>query len=405
MRAELAKSVLVPNQRYICLSCRKQSVGLRRERRYQHGGSSASGEAIPKSTEQSTGQEKKKISATQAPSRIRDIIRDFMFNNDASKEEKEKRDGYQDTPSFQVSSTKTVCIMFFSRDTVLIFAKGRSSKLEQRLEATEAKQKTLQQKFATQRRKQLLELHASESSKASREDKTLPVPAPDHPPDVSKSQRKQGTRREKRASRAATRALSKMQKIRPRIKGKSGKGEARGSRKNKEQLLSKSDPLSPVVRKVEGSGGIPVPLIKYGASESKPSEFYEKAEKSSNTAKQKKSADSQPTEGSNRSLQDEADKKTKLTEKLTPLVRKRASEMKSPFRTTMSGSPISEIADEKKIDGSSKSRKSSAKISDVAGFDSLRNAMGRKASKTQTIIEKADATKLNILRKRLPPDI
>ena len=218
------------------------------------------------------------------------------------------------------------------------------------LDDTEAKQKTLQQKFATERRKQLLKLYATQNSKLSKESDTVPVPAPDQHPYASKAQRKKASRRDKRANRALRRVISKRQKAAARAKNH-------------------------VVRRVEGSSGTLRLSLKYEESESKAPEFEREVEKSSDTAKQKKLADPQPTKRSNANSLRETSRKAKLAERL-------------------------EQAHEKKTDGSSKSRKSSTKIPDVAGFDSLQGALRGKASKMQTSIEKADATKLSILRKK-----
>lgn len=46
----------------------------------------------------------------------------------------------------------------------------------------------------------------------------------------------------------------------------------------------------------------------------------------------------------------------------------------------------------------SKSKLSGTPVSDVAGFDSLQGALGRKGAKSKTAIERADATQLEILR-------
>jgi len=53
---------------------------------------------------------------------------------------------------------------------------------------------------------------------------------------------------------------------------------------------------------------------------------------------------------------------------------------------------------ERRRAGGSKSQLSGTPLSDLAGFDSLQGALGRKGAKLKTAIEKADATQLEILR-------
>ena len=87
MPAKLARGVITPNQKYVCLSCRLQSSSLAggRTRRYQrtafpenHGGD-INQESIPKDAE--NGKD------TVSPSGIGDIIRSFMFKSDAKDNE------------------------------------------------------------------------------------------------------------------------------------------------------------------------------------------------------------------------------------------------------------------------------------------------------------------------------
>ena len=87
MPAKLARGVITPNQKYVCLSCRLQSSSLPggRTRRYQHTsppenhGSETNQESIPKDAE--IGKD------TVSRSGIGDIIRSFMFESDAKDNE------------------------------------------------------------------------------------------------------------------------------------------------------------------------------------------------------------------------------------------------------------------------------------------------------------------------------
>ena len=85
----------------------------------------------------------------------------------------------------------------------------------------------------------------------------------------------------------------------------------------------------------------------------------------------------------------EAKRKAELTEKIALTIRR-----------TSGKSPVSK---KKAVPTFTRSRvEPSAKMSDVAGFKSLQNVLGRKAGSKQAAIEKADATQLEILGRMKP---
>lgn len=87
MPVKLARGVITPNQRYVCLSCHVQSLSFAggRATRYQHTGRSEhdGGDKTQESVSKGAGSHEDAASR----SRIGDIIRSFMFKSDANDKE------------------------------------------------------------------------------------------------------------------------------------------------------------------------------------------------------------------------------------------------------------------------------------------------------------------------------
>lgn len=80
MRTKFIQAVLLPNQRYVCLSCRLQSVGVEKGRRYQHAASLERGEADTNPTRSSETPKKENNGESGSSVSIRDTIRALVFD-------------------------------------------------------------------------------------------------------------------------------------------------------------------------------------------------------------------------------------------------------------------------------------------------------------------------------------
>lgn len=276
----------------------------------------------------------------------------------------------------------------------------------------------------------MLKLHAKETPAVAGDGDTVSGPTEAY--DIAKAQYAKAGKRERRQIRATRRLQAKGQRTAAQFNFKLARKEQSELDKTNQDSLLGRDHLVPLrsdetskdtvgfgsdaivnktvtdsrdeanslngldslVRRVAERRPVSTTTSTEETPQSKPTEPEQEANKSIDTPKQKKNADLLPIESSDDKSLSEKDRKEKLVKKLAPLVRKHSIKDKV-------GTPKSS----RKGDKSGKTPKSSAKISDVTGFASLQGALGRKAGKTQTVIERADATKLKILRRIIPMDL
>ena len=127
--------------------------------------------------------------------------------------------------------------------------------------------------------------------------------------------------------------------------------------------------------------------IGAAASQSKPAGPEGRAETGSNSTGMRKSPIQEPGKSVNKKLLSEKERKAELAGKLRPFIR------------TIEKRPLTRLIVYEKSESKSKPKKPSSQLSDVPEFSSLQGAIGRKSSKIQAVIERVDATKLEIQRK------
>ena len=310
-------------------------------------------------------------------------------------------------------------------------SKGGSSKPEHSKADIDLKQKVLQQKFAAQRRQQMLELQANESPK--RAEANQPSPEPISSSNATITRPKRPTRRENRMSRAARRVQAKLEKAAVKAKVKVAK-KAQGKLEEDSRSILDLDllnglPSNEVTSSASntesdadqrdkpdnGTNEMDFPR-KSGARAqknstatadskekvtlNKPITTEQKAKIGKDNSKQKKQVPQQPEAISEKDSSSEKEGKGALAKRPTSSSSKsttRGSVAGEGVGSAESGKSVRRVVD-RKIDEVGKSRKASTKISDITGFDSLQGAIGRKAARQQVAIEKADATRLKILR-------
>jgi len=147
------------------------------------------------------------------------------------------------------------------------------------------------------------------------------------------------------------------------------------------------------------AGHEPQDAITEGGSSSKPTASARKTTTKKSLSEQARDTELQAKgkRGEKRLL--ETERKAELARKLGMKIRKHVIEHNPHFAAKADAlSPTGKMVDREK-DVLSRSKEIGTRMSDVAGFDSLQGALGRKAAKLKAGIEKADATQLEILRK------
>ncbi|KAL6719620.1 hypothetical protein ACLMJK_001541 [Lecanora helva] len=396
MLNRVARTALVPSHRYVCLSCRLQSRDGRIERRFQHAGPPSK----TKHDSKSTVPVKKESGASGAPLRFRDIIRDLFLRKTS--------DHAQETPGKKGAPPR-------SEKSDQSDRLPKPSQPEGRNDDTQAKQKLLQQKFATKRREQMLKHLKTEDQKASQAVRNLPTYKNKQEQNAKNALPKKGGNLTKRPNRATRRAQEKLQMAAAKAGRKTGShspeeldeegvesllgkdlltpladnGTNEASPDTKPGTMQEEASVNPGEAKSEktldtsnetAKGTNKSPTHK-SSSHSEPTAVEEKPKKGGGTSKEKKPA--RAKQSAEQALL-EKKRKEELAKKLAPSCRKHPVELK-----------VRKFASDK-TSTMNEPNKSSAKISDVTGFRSLQNALGQKGLQSKTVIERADAAVLNI---------
>ncbi|KAK3169533.1 hypothetical protein OEA41_008917 [Lepraria neglecta] len=422
MSVRIARGALAPNQGHVCLSCRLQ--------RDSNGAKSAPGEP-PKEPE--------KDDSPVARRGFRDMIRGFMLKNDPARSKtKGSENGNTQDPKAEPKGAEN----------------PSSAKSKPPTSSIDLTQQKLQQKFAAQRREQMLAMQADKSSKAGRnedipkEPKESPnhhvaAPCPSKP--KTKLEKNYGKGRLPGELRRAFVARMKAEQKLPTVRKNENSAQSAGPKDLQREMAEEAD-VSLVERSlvkklagepaeknveenivdiVEPNTPSSLPQSKGGGEESKKARI--------SSQKKAKSKSKAQDDGQKKDLT-EAERKAKLAVQLEPMLRKadgkglnvrviqkhpskddlikkhavgldlRIRKLHSESLENSNSVDISKFIAKQgavpriiKDDRSSKQRKPTSNISDVSGFDSLQTVLNGKGKRSKTDIEKADASKLEIL--------
>ena len=250
------------------------------------------------------------------------------------------------------------------------------------------KQRTLQQKFAAERRQQMLKLQIDAASKDSGDGDQESVAAIlDRKPACKELTRAQRRAKAQVAKKTSKRIAEKAQK-KENKKQQSKTGVPKGGVHEAGSQTEKDSSAPGIAR----NATFPESDAKKEGLESKAAITGRKAAAGRDVSHSKKNIGSRTEESSDKGPKSETERKLELARKLAASTKGSAKKPKTT-KETNSKSKSSSLIIKKVAD------KKQSSLSDTAGFTSLQGALGKNGNKKQASIEKADATKLEITRK------